>query len=50
MMMLRRSLPLVLLLVAACSDRSDPAPVSVPLDKIRAAAAASTDDMAAFLA
>lgn len=36
--------------LAACSDRSSPGqPVTVPLETIRAAAAAATDDMVAFL-
>ena len=53
MMTSRRILPLVLLLASlagACSDRANPAPVTVPLDTMRTAAAASTDDMAQFLA
>ena len=49
-----RSLPLpvliVTLLAVACSDRTGTEPVTVPLETMRAGAAAATDDMAAFLA
>src|SRR5690349_7188422 len=50
-MTLRRFLlPALASFLAACSDHPSGAPVTVPLENIRAAAEASTPDMAAFLA